>query len=512
MNRTHRLALLTAAAWCTIPAESALAGDGLRIAAWNITNYNGGNASTIQTVVYDTFNGASLDADVFLLQEFFSQSALNSFVNALNSAPGSPGDWTGATFFGGASGGLNTALAYRSSKLDLLGSTIVSLGSTSANPRNIIRYDMRLDGYGTEDSTIAFYSVHMKAGSGGNDQSRRLLEAQRIRDNAQTLPAGRHIVVGGDFNIQRASQAAYIELTGSQANNRGRVLDPIAAPGDWNNSFTYRNIHTQDPVGGGGMDDRLGQILLSASLGDGVGLDYVGAFLDPWNLGTPVDPDHSYRCWGNDGSSYNERMTTTGNTMVGAQIAQAIITMGGNTGHCPVYLDTVVPAKVASSLASIDFGTVTVGSVASATIEVSNSGDTAVWGAPGIRDLEYELVTSGAVSAEGGLLTDAAGGGGNQHVITADASSEGPIVGTLVIESNDPDLPALSIAITGEIVGAGCPADLAAPFGILDLADINAFTTGFVAGDPIADLADPEGVFDLSDVNAFVASFVAGCP
>jgi hypothetical protein len=57
-----------------------------------------------------------------------------------------------------------------------------------------------------------------------------------------------------------------------------------------------------------------------------------------------------------------------------------------------------------------------------------------------------------------------------------------------------------------------CLADLAPPFGVLDLGDINAFATAFSASDPLADLALPFGVFDLADVNAFVTSFVSGCP
>jgi hypothetical protein len=56
-----------------------------------------------------------------------------------------------------------------------------------------------------------------------------------------------------------------------------------------------------------------------------------------------------------------------------------------------------------------------------------------------------------------------------------------------------------------------CTADLAPPFGVLDLGDINAFVGGFIAQDPIADL-DMNGVFDLSDINTFVAAFTAGCP
>ena len=54
-------------------------------------------------------------------------------------------------------------------------------------------------------------------------------------------------------------------------------------------------------------------------------------------------------------------------------------------------------------------------------------------------------------------------------------------------------------------------ADLAEPFGVLDLSDISVFISGFLAQDPVADLA-PDGIFDLSDISAFVGAFTAGCP
>ena len=54
-------------------------------------------------------------------------------------------------------------------------------------------------------------------------------------------------------------------------------------------------------------------------------------------------------------------------------------------------------------------------------------------------------------------------------------------------------------------------ADLTAPFGVLDLADLSAFITGFTSQSPIADLTG-EGVFDLNDIAAFVTAFNAGCP
>ena len=59
---------------------------------------------------------------------------------------------------------------------------------------------------------------------------------------------------------------------------------------------------------------------------------------------------------------------------------------------------------------------------------------------------------------------------------------------------------------------SACPADIAPPFGVLDLQDINAFVTGFGNQQPIADLAAPFGVFDLADIGVFVGGFNGGCP
>lgn len=66
---------------------------------------------------------------------------------------------------------------------------------------------------------------------------------------------------------------------------------------------------------------------------------------------------------------------------------------------------------------------------------------------------------------------------------------------------------------TPEPTDPGCnPADLAVPFGFLDLNDADTFIAAFIAGDPAADLAFPFGFIDLSDVDAFITNFLAGCP
>jgi len=73
---------------------------------------------------------------------------------------------------------------------------------------------------------------------------------------------------------------------------------------------------------------------------------------------------------------------------------------------------------------------------------------------------------------------------------------------------------ARAVELLGTLDAGGGPcnaADLAEAYGLLDLADINAFVAGFVANSPSADL-DGNGVFDLGDIGLFITAFVAGCP
>lgn len=324
------------------------AADELRVAAWNVTNYSGGRAAAFQTALYGEYEGRALRPDVLIGQEFVSAAGVNAFLQILNTAAGSPGDWAAAPFVDGPD--TDSALFYRTSKTALAvelspnGVTVVAVGGTAPNhPRNIMRYDLVLAGGTSEEARLAIYSTHMKAGSTATDQARRLVEAERIRADAGSLPEGWHFLIGGDFNIQSSSQAAYQMLVGAQVNDAGRFFDPINTPGSWNNNVGFRFVHTQDPIGAGGMDDRHDQILVSACLVDGAGVDYIGDPAVPYSTTTWDDENHSYRSWGNDGTSYNASLTIEGNAMVGATIAQALVVSAMSGGHLPVFLELRVP-------------------------------------------------------------------------------------------------------------------------------------------------------------------------
>lgn len=439
----------------------------LRVGTWNISNYSGGRTSDLHTAMYGVFSGRSFAPDVFMVQEVLSASALAEMVTIMNTAPGSPGDWAAAAYVDGAD--TESVFLYRTSKVTFVQQRTIAVGSSDPNnqPRNTYRYDIRPIGYAAVPAaSLALYSVHMKAGSASSDNARRLVESQRIRDNAEGvntngagsgLPTGWNFLVGGDFNVQNSSQSAYQELVGSQANNTGRFFDPINTPGSWNNSSAFRIVHTQDPTGAGGMDDRHDQILLGGSLINGTGFDYIGNPAIPYSTTTWNDANHSYRAWGNDGTTFDDAMRITGNAMVGAVIAQAIANVCGETGgHLPILLDLRVPAKASVSTVSINFGQVQQGDPATFSLNVSNGGNVALWTANGIANLNYSMIASSGFTAPGGGFVDAAGGAVNSHTITMDTSTVGVMNGSLTITSDAPETPTIVIALTGEVVG-GAP-------------------------------------------------------
>ena len=491
------LAFLTAAAH---------AADGLRVATWNISFYSGGRTSQIQTSVYGEFEGRSFAPDAILLQEMVSEAAVAHIVFALNTAPGSPGDWAMAPFIDGND--TDNGFVYRTSKLDLLGAFVVAEGGPPPNhPRNVNRYDVRPIGYQSDATILSLYSSHMKAGSSSQDEQRRLLEARAIRADAEALPDGRHFILGGDFNIQSANRSAYQELVGSRANDAGRFHDPIATPGAWNNNPNFRFVHTQDPVGPGGMDDRHDQLLLSATLIDGQGLDYIGDPAIPYSTVTWNDPNHTYRAWGNDGSSFDTVLRSEGNEMVGPAIADALKAVAGGAGHLPVFLDLCVPARIVAD-GLLDFGTVVQGSDASMVLTVGNAGDTDLWGESGIEDAVYTLIVAPPYAAPFGPHTDPAGGTLNQHAVTLDTSTVGFFETTLVIVSNDPDMPEFHVAVIADIVEA-CLADWNQD-GTVNTLDFLEFLNAWSAGDPLADLNGDTSINTL-DVLVFLAAWADGC-
>ncbi len=500
---------------CALPLLALTAHAQIRVGTWNITFYDGEPEldGIFRTALFDEFNGRRFRPDVLLIQEINGQTGTLHLMGVLNSDSRGGQDWVRAPFFDG-SGTIDTAVYYRTSKVSGVTATLVSPGRPAPDhPRNLTRYQLNLTGYDAPEATLVIYNTHMKAGSTTSDEQRRLDEAVAFRADAQTLPEGTHFLIAGDLNVKRSTEPMYVELTESRTNDNGRVFDPIATPGEWVNNPAFVFVHSQDPITQ--MDDRLDQILVSDDLIDGDGLDYLGDWTTPFSTSTFDDPNHSYRSWGNDGTSFNFSLRRRGNRMVGEAIANALYdSTGGLSGHIPVYLDLLLPAK-ATSQPRLNFGRVTVGSPVSLELIVSNAGDAALWGrddtiaAPngGIQPLRYVLVPDGDIQVPGGEFADEAGGGSNAHEIIVDTSVVGPFEAFVRIESNDPDQPVRSVRVVGGVVA--CVADLDGD-GALTVFDFLAFQNLFDAGDAAADF-DGDGELTIFDFLAFQNLFDAGC-
>jgi len=85
-----------------------------------------------------------------------------------------------------------------------------------------------------------------------------------------------------------------------------------------------------------------------------------------------------------------------------------------------------------------------------------------------------------------------------------------------MIANNGPGCESLTDIVSLTVNATGptpCnEADVAAPFNVLDLTDVDTFIAAFLATDPAADIAAPFGVIDLTDIDAFIAAFLGGCP
>jgi hypothetical protein len=208
------------------------------------------------------------------------------------------------------------------------------------------------------------------------------------------------------------------------------------------------------------MDDRFDFLMVSEGISTGQGLAYMGDRSINYGAGWN-DPNHSYRCWGNDGFSFNQGMRVSTNTMVGQVIAEALMGHFAGTSsppHLPVFMDLQVPARATVSTLALDFGTVLQGSNAQLPLIVTNIADVAMWSksgtGTGIDALTYSLGATSGFGAPAGTFNESANPGapvGIQHQISMDTTAIGVRSGTLMIATDDPENPTIIVQLSGTI-------------------------------------------------------------
>jgi endonuclease/exonuclease/phosphatase family metal-dependent hydrolase len=428
----RRAALVAAAAALGLAPRPANA---LRIVDYNLHDYpqttNAVTKNGVRHPMYRTIL-APLDPDIVVVQEMGSQTGVSDFkAGVLDSL--FLGTWTAAPFINGND--TDNALFYKSAKATLL-DTMSFYPYPTAPVRLVMRYHFRLAGYTSAGAEFWIYSQHLKASTGSANQTQRLNEAIGIRDNMNTLPAGAQAILCGDFNIYSGSEPAFLKFKESQADNDGRLYDPLNAPaGIWNDG-ALSAIHTQSPCAtcpsgsgfsNGGMDDRFDMFLATYPLADGEAIELLPS---------------TYKPIGNDGLHYNLNINDAPVIPEGAAYANAL---WGASDHLPIRVDLSVPARIGVSTSPIAFGTVIVGATASVTRSVANN-----TAAPA-DTLEYSYTVPAGFTAPAGTIALLAGTNSLDPIGMSTAAA-GVQSGSLLVNSNDLAFPTRTIALSGTVL------------------------------------------------------------
>lgn len=411
------------------------AAQALRLLNYNLTNYP--NQSVVRNPRYRTII-QPLSPDIVVGQEMTGTGAtppgLNDFLtNVLNTLE--PGQWAVAPFFNGND--TDNVLYYKPSKV-----TVINSRAFYPNPATSLRYvtawQLQPVGYTSSAASFWVYSTHLKASMGF--ETDRFNEAVGIRNDMNALAAGTHAILCGDYNMYTSTEPAYGRFTGSQADNDGRLYDPMnptLGTQSWNNSSGFATIHTQCPClnncpgfgfSGGGLDDRFDLLLPTMAFQDGVGLELIPG---------------SYVSVGNDGQHFNKDLNALPVIPEGQAYADALV---GASDHLPVRVDIRLAARFLASPGAIAFGTVITGAVASQNLSISNPAT-----APA-DNLDYSMTADAGFTAPGGAFAVAPGAAPGVHSISMSTATPGVKSGAVHVASDAPDAPATDVALSGTVL------------------------------------------------------------
>lgn len=176
----------------------------------------------------------------------------------------------------------------------------------------------------TELTYINVVVMHLKAGN--DDQTARANMVSELTDYLSALGTNENFIIVGDFNVYTSSESCF-QLLVDPSDPAYTFYDPINQLGDWNNSPSYSDYHTQsthddynnDCFSYGGMDDRFDFILISSSIKDGTAnIQYV---------------DDSYWAVGQDGNRRNSTLINPTNNTLPSNVITALYNM---SDHLPV--------------------------------------------------------------------------------------------------------------------------------------------------------------------------------
>ncbi len=312
-----------------------LAAGDLRIVSYNVIGGSGTPSADMGTVLQaigtESYNGFARPIDVLAIQEVQQQATTTAnLVNQLNAIYGAGVYGRGSLNGSSTSTEDTVGLIYNTQTVQLVNELGIGTPSTSGQPRQTIRYQLRPLGV-TPTTDFYVYNSHYKASPGADNVNRRLVEAQAVRANADALPDGTHIIYAGDFNTYTSNEAGFQLLIGA---GNGQAFDPLNRLGNWSNNASFVSTFTQAPainppgaLVGGGLDDRFDFQLLTGEWTNGTLLEFIPG---------------SYRTFGNNGTvAMNQSINNATNTALPSLANRTTILnlLTSVSDHLPVVAD-----------------------------------------------------------------------------------------------------------------------------------------------------------------------------
>lgn len=301
-----------------------IAQDTVNIMAYNLLNYNAGGANfaryyDLRTIINYT------KPDIVLACEIEDVTAAQLLLDSAFNKAG-VGTYTRSALVYN-NNGTNTInmLFYKPGKIKL--KSQLSIGTTL---RDIAQYRVYKSFAPGDTVYVYLHMAHLKAGnsltSTPPDEVQRLNEVTAFCNSIGSLPQNSNMLFCGDLNLKSNTEAAYSKLVSSCTHT---FNDPIQQEGFWNNSTTYKDIHTQSTRSSsnngcctgatGGLDDRFDFILMNNTIKN--------------NSNKFAYLTNSYTTIGNDGNHFNLDLLNGINTSVPANVNQALFNM---SDHLPV--------------------------------------------------------------------------------------------------------------------------------------------------------------------------------
>ena len=288
-----------------------LADINLRVATYNALNFGATSYDRVddfQEVIWE------VDPDIILMQEIHNEDAMELMEEGLNELTE---EYASAEFIDGYDD--DNILIYKTENIQL-----VSQQNLQTEMRDISEYRLLI-----ASREIRFYSCHLKASPGNDNEQQRLEEVTILRNHLNTFPDEEEFIIVGDMNFYDSDEPAYQKLIANEENNIGRSEDLTDMVGDWHDNEDFAIVHTQSCRGGnnGGLDDRFDFIFSSYGLNNNNGLEYV---------------ENSLTAYGNDGEHFDLGINEGENSAVPENIVSALVSA---SDHLPVYADFYVTSS-----------------------------------------------------------------------------------------------------------------------------------------------------------------------